>query len=425
VHIERAMQRLIHAVALAGGLLTAVVHVRAAAQNVVSLRQILVEVHSQSPSVAAATARVRAAQRAWDASGKPEDPMLSVMFDRVGSTDPILGPMLVYMLEQPLPIPGSLGLQERVAARAKERSEADVATVQRDLDAAAARAYVMLWRAQGELSVLEAQRRLVEELNAAALARMTAGSDTHHDVLQTEVEGLALRNQQTRMAAEKTGAIAMINALRNQLPSAEFSAAEPVPLFESVDSIAELEQEALRSRPELRSMSAMAAEERAMAELMRRESWPMLSVGAWYNQDLHMPDSVGFALRGTLPAFGVSRQSAKAAESEARANAVEFDRSAMGLMIRAELRSADANYRAANERVALLRDVALPRAEQALEQARSSYRVAMMPFASVIQDQRMLSELRMELIGAQAERFEAYVTLMRALGRDLSTAVSP
>lgn len=172
-------------------------------------------------------------------------------------------------------------------------------------------------------------------------------------------------------------------------------------------------------------MTAMAEEERAMAELMRREGWPMLSVGAFYNHDLEMADSIGFVLRGTLPLFGASRQSARAAASEARASAVRADRAAMALMIQAEVRSVFAAYGAANERVSLLKDVALPRAEQALAQAQSSYRTAMMPFASVIQDQAMLTELRMDLIGAQAERFEAFITLMRTLGRDLTEVVSP
>ena len=151
----------------------------------------------------------------------------------------------------------------------------------------------------------------------------------------------------------------------------------------------------------------------------------MLSVGAFYNHDLEMPDSIGFVLRGTLPVFGGSRQSSKAAESEARASAVDADRAAMALMIQAELRSAWAVYRAASERVLLLQDVAVPRSEEALSQAQSSYRTAMMPFASVIQDQRMLTELRMELIAARAERFEAFITLMRVLGRDLTTVVKP
>ena len=34
-----------------------------------------------------------------------------------------------------------------------------------------------------------------------------------------------------------------------------------------------------------------------------------------------------------------------------------------------------------------------------------------------------LTELRMELLAAKAERFEAFITLMRTLGRDLTTAV--
>jgi cobalt-zinc-cadmium efflux system outer membrane protein len=351
------------------------------------------------------------------------------VLDRVGSfggmEEDSEGTMLMYMVEQPLPTPGTLGMEERVAARARDRAEADLTTLQRDLEVATARAYVMLWRAQGEIEAVELQRRLLEDLSAAALARMASGADTHHDVIQSQVEALALQNKLTRMAAERTGAVAMLNALRNHPASEEIIASEPLPAADTTASFEALEQEALRTRPELRSMKAMAEEERAMAALMRREGWPMLSVGAFYNHELEMPDSLGFLVRGTLPVFGASRQSSRAAESEARASAVEADRLAMTLMIRAELRSISAIYRAATERVALLRDVALPRAEQALTQAQSSYRTGMMPFASVIQDQRMLAEMRMEVIAAQAERLDAFITLVRSLGRDLSTAVSP
>jgi outer membrane protein, heavy metal efflux system len=405
------------------------VRATASAQNVVSLRQMIADVRARSPSVAAARARITAARHAWDAAGKPSDPMLSVELDRVGSFGGMAedgdGPMLMYMIEQAIPTPGTLGMEERIAARARDRVEADLTTLQRDLEVAAARAYVMLWRAQGEIDVLALQQRLLEDLNAAALARMAAGADTHHDVLQSQVEALALQNRLTRMAAERTGAVAMLNALRNRPSSEEITASEPVPAAGAEESIAELEHEALRTRPELRSMTAMAEEERAMAALMRREGWPMFSIGAFYNHELEMPDSLGFVVRGTLPLFGASRQSSRAAESEARASAVETDRAAMALMIGAELRSASATYRAAAERVSLLRDVAVPRAEQALLQAQSSYRTGMMPFASVIQDQRMLAEMRMELIAAQAARLEAFIALTRSLGRELSAAVAP
>jgi outer membrane protein TolC len=97
----------------------------------------------------------------------------------------------------------------------------------------------------------------------------------------------------------------------------------------------------------------------------------------------------------------------------------------MELMIRAQVQTAYASYGAATERVSLLADSALPRAEQALLQGQSSYRTGMMPFASVVQDERMLSELRMELIGARAERYDTYLALMRAVGRDLDGMGKP
>jgi cobalt-zinc-cadmium efflux system outer membrane protein len=333
--------------------------------------------------------------------------------------------MLRYMLEQPLPTPGTLGMQERVAARTTERAVADLATLSRDLELEAARAYVMLWRAERELDVVATQSQLVEDLIAAALARMSSGADTHHDVIQSQVEVLALQNQTTQLRAERLSAVAMLNALRNHAASEMVSADEPLPLPERIEPEPALETEALRTRPELAGMTAMAGEERAMATLMRREGWPMFSVGAWYTQGLGMADSVGLMLGGTLPVFGASRQSSLAGEADARAYAAESDRTAMGLMIRAQVQSAYARYGAATERVSLLGDTALPRAEQALLQSQSSYRTGMMVFASVVQDERMLAELRMELIGARAERYDTYLALMRAVGRDLTGKGKP
>ncbi len=344
--------------------------------------------------------------------------MLTVEVDRIGWTRGSM-PMLRYMLEQPIPTPGTLGMQQRVAERATDRTQAELATLQRDLEQQAALAYVMLWRTQGELAVVDSQRGLVEDLTAAALARMATGADTHHDVIQSQVEVLALQNQTTQLKAEQAASVAMLNALRDQPSTHTMTASDPVELPASPEPLAELENEALRARPELRGMEAMIAEEHAMATLMRREGWPMFSVGAWYTQDLAMADSLGLMVSGTLPVFGASRQSALASASEARASAADADRQAMALMILADVRSAYARFGAANERVSLLHDVALERAQQALEQARSSYRTGMMPFASVVQDQRMLAELRMSLVGAEAERYVAYIALMRAVSRDL------
>ena len=393
-----------------------------------SLASVLDDVRARSPSLAAARARISAARRMRDASGRPNDPMLTVEVDRLGWAAGAASPMLRYTLEQPLPTPGALGMDERVAEHATEQVEADLETLQRDLESDTAHAYVMLWRTQGELEVVAAQRRLVENLIAAALARMNAGADTHHDIIQSQVEDAALQSQAARISAERTTAIAMLNALRNRpytAADADMVASEPIALPDQIEPVAALQVRSLRTRSELRSAGAMADGERAEAELMRRDGWPMFSVGAWYNQDLDMPDSVGVMVRGTLPVFSAARQSARASASLARASAADAQRRDFALTIGAQVRGATARYEATQQRVALLHDVALPRAEQALLQANSSYRAGTLGFASVVQDERTLAELRMELVAAQAERYDAYIALLRATGRSVRVQQRP
>lgn len=396
---------------------------RVAAQGETRLGRVLQEVRDRSPSHAAARARVAAARAELSAAGRPADPMLAIETDGWGSDQELGSRMVRYTLEQPIPIPGTLGAEERVAAAGIDRAASEVETTLRDLELETVRAYAMLWQAQGELAVVESQVGLLEDLAASALARMRAGADAHHDVIQAQVEQLALQNRATSLRAERDGAAAMLNALRDRPAGAPIVAAALPALPETLPSEDALVRRALRDRPELRSMQAMAREEREMARLMRLDAWPMLRAGVWYTQDLGMADSVGVMVAGTLPIFGAPRQLARADAAEARAGAADRERAQMEAMIRAEVRRAMARYSAAHERLGLLRDVALARAEQALLAAQSSYRSGMMPFASVIQDRRMLAELRMELVGAEAARLVAWGDLMRAVGADLGSEV--
>lgn len=142
----------------------------------------------------------------------------------------------------------------------------------------------------------------------------------------------------------------------------------------------------------------------------------MLRVGVWYNQMLRMPDSAGVMVGGNLPLFGVPRQSARAAQADARASAVEAERAGMRAMIRSQVRAARERYLATTQRLHLVRDVAIPRAEEVLVAAHSAYRAATTAFASVVQDRRTLSELRMELVRLEFEAALAWAELLRQVG---------
>jgi outer membrane protein TolC len=298
---------------------------------------------------------------------------------------------------------------------------ADATTL--DLMREGARAFVMLRMAQGELSINERQQRLVALVGESALARMRSGADTHHDVLQSQAELLSLQNQHTALEARQVEGRAMINALRNQPPDAPIVAGEAWAASAPILASHELEQAALARRPELGQMRAMQREQQAMGELMRREARPMFRVGAWYNDMLMMGDSAGFMVAASLPVFGVPRQRARAEGARRMSDAVQSEAVAMAAMIRAQVRSAHARYDAALRRERLLREVLIQKAQDALSQAETAYRSGMMAYASVVQDRRMLAEMQMELVTAEADRTLAMAELLRAVGAPTTNEV--
>lgn len=391
----------------------------------VDLDRLLHELPAASPRVAAARTRIAASQAARRAAGRPEDPMLDIEADNLGLKSEDDRMMVRYALQQRLPTVGMLPLERKVASAMLEQTEQEAESVRLDVALAATRAFVMLRMTEGELSINERQQRAVELISESALARMRAGADAHHDVLQSQAELLSLQNQRLGLEARRIEARAMINALLNRAPDAPFEAGEPWPHGDAPLASATLETAAIARRPELKQMEAMQREQRAMSELMRREARPMFRVGVWYNDMLMMSDSVGVMLSASLPVFGVPRQRARAEASARAADAVVQDAAAMLAMIRAETKSAVARYEAAAQRERLLRDVLVKKAEEALAQAQSSYRSGMMAYASVVQDRRMVAELQMELIQAEADRTLAMAELLRAVGASSPKELAP
>ena len=425
VTIEREMRATPRLLAFLLVAWVAFTRLASADEGATDLMTLLAEVEAASPSVAAAKQRISAARAERVAAGRPQDPMVDIMFDNWGPVEDDERMMLRYQVQQRIPTIGMLRLERDVADAMVTQSEHGARTVALDIVLATTRAFVMLRMTDGELAINERQQRLVELVSEAALARMRAGADTHHDVLQSQAELLSLKNQHTILQARRVEAVAMINALRNQPPAKPIRAGQGWPATALSQSPDALEAAAVSRRPELGQMQAMKAEQAAMSKLMAREARPMFSVGAWYNQMTMMGDSLGFMVSASLPVVGVPRQRARADAATHQGQAVQGDLTAMAAMVRAQVRSAAARYTAALEREILLRDATIPKTEQALTQAETAYRSGMMPYASVVQDRRMLAEMQMELVAAEADRMLAYAELLRALGVSSLDEVRP
>ena len=386
-----------------------------------ALRAYVAEVLAASPSVRARVQRQEAARQDARAAGRWPDPLLTVMVDRVPSsalTRETMPPMVQYGVRQMVPWPGKLGLMREAAEAQAAQSGSEIDVRKLDLAVEAKRAYWMLALNVRQRQINRANRNLAATLADAALGRYSTGIGGHHDVARAQVEVTALDVQHVDLEGERASTVAMMNALRNDPSEATF--ADPTPSLSPELRLdkAKLTQRAFATRPELRGMRSMQSEAIAMASLERRERYPDVMGGVWYNQMLGMPDSGGAMLGGTLPIFGVARQGHRAAAFDARAESASEEQAAMRAMIRYEVTDAIIGVETATRQVELVSTVALPRARESFQASLAGFGAGAgaIDIIGVLDARRSLQQAELALAQAEIRRELAIANLERSLG---------
>jgi outer membrane protein TolC len=274
--------------------------------------------------------------------------------------------------------------------------------------------------------LLNAQKRqinrasydLLTSIAGAAAARYGAGTGGHHELVRAEVERNSLDVEKVALDGERVSVVAMMNALRNARvdEAVKDPALYETPAQELV--LASLVDEALRQRPELRQMETMRRETLVMADLARRERYPDVMVGAWYNQMIGMPDSGGAMVGVALPIVGVTRQNRQAASLDIQADSVTADVQAMRAMIGFEVADAVRKIQTAEHSLAFLRTVALPKAKENIEVSLAAYATGTVDMVGVLDARRALQAAEFSIVEAQVEREMAWAELDRAIGRE-------
>jgi outer membrane protein, heavy metal efflux system len=394
-------------------------HAAPAAAEDRALTTYVAEVIAKNPSVRARTQRTQAAREDALAAGRFPDPRVTVMVDRVPSnamSAQTMPPMIQYGVQQMVPWPGKLGLTREAAEAQLAQAGSDVEVRKLDLAASATRAYWMLVLNGRKRQVNRASRNLATTVADATLGRYSTGTGGHHDVARAQVEVATLDVEHVDLEGERGSMIAMINALRNEPAEAPF--AEPPPVLSGSLRLdrAGLTERALAIRPELRGMRAMQSEATAMASLERRERYPDVMGGVWYNQMIGMPDSGGAMLGATIPVFGYSRQTHRAAAFDARASSATEDQAAMRAMIRFEIADAIVAVETATRQVELVSGVALPRARESFQASLASFGAGTTDIVGVLDARRSLQQAELALAEAEVRRELAIAQLERAVG---------
>ena len=376
-----------------------------------SLNAVLKFAAERRAEIAAARARVRAAEERPDIVGALEDPMVSASIDHL----PFMfdGADVSFTVEQRFPLSG-VRAHRRAAARADiDRFRAEVGRAQLDVALEAGVAFLMLQERRRTAELLAVQLTSARDVVTAANARYGAAIAPQSDVLIAEVEVARLAAEASSLAQEIRAAEAMLNAalaLDPATPVPPLASAPSGDLMPSTDVSAQVP-----ARPELEA--ARAAVRRAEAEInvMKAMFRPMATVrtGPAYTmaegKGLMLMVGVSIPLRRSALRAGV-------AEAEAMRVMAASEVEAMTRMFVGEAAAARHELDAARDRYVAVRDNVLPRARAAIGPSLSGYSAGQLPLTTVIAAVQALWQVEGDVINAQLRLGLATLRLQRALG---------
>jgi len=333
-------------------------------------------------------------------------------------------PMLRVQLTQMVMWPGKLPLMRDASRSQADAAGANLETRKLDLTLEARRGYFMLAMNEKRRELNRAARGLATTLAAAALARYASQNGGHHEVVRAELDVQALDVEYEALAGEQRGTRAMLNALRFQPPDAALDLPPAIawtpPQTYSIDHLV---ARAAEGRPELREMAAMKTGMSRMADLARKEPYPDLMVGGWYNQMLMpAPSSFGAMVGGNIPVWGAGRARLKAAALDSRADAVSRDAASMNSMIRAQVVDAVIRLETADRQITLLESSVVPKAKENFKTSLVAYSTGGADMVGVLDARRSLQAVELMLIEARVQREIALALLERAVGGPLPGA---
>lgn len=326
-------------------------------------------------------------------------------------------------VQKRFPFPGTLELKAALVGHAVEAARAKYERVLRDLvtDVRIAYAdYAYLGRA---IANTQETLRFLGQLDETARGKLAGGRAQKAHVLQAQVEISRLENERITLQQQRETAQARLNTLLDLPPPTPLAEPEKAPLGPFPPSLDALYERSTKEQPDIQLARARADRMAAMIELAEQATYPELTAGLAYMEDLsHATAGTGrdrepFSQRPRVkpdPWFGTKEaylREMREAERGARARTVA---ARDGTHYR--LKEAYVRLDTARRLYELYRDVQLNQAEQAYRDAAAGYAADRVEFLNVIDSLRTWLRFLLNADRAVRDYHRAHARLESAIG---------
>jgi outer membrane protein TolC len=379
--------------------------------------ELVLAVLARNPSVNAAREALRAALAEIPQMTALDDPMVGYELAPLSiAGDAPYGQ--VVSIRQKLPFPGKRRRAGEVALAMAEAEAAEIGVVQLELAEMTSEMYDEYFLNARSLEINTHHKGLLEQIKKSAEAQYVTGRAAQQDPIQAEVELAQLERERIMLEAERDQIVARLNGLLHRAPS---SALPPAPAdlvlaAAPTGSSAELQELALRKRPQREAASARIRGARAKLAVAERDYYPDFELMGSYNSMWDMTEHRWMV--GVMMDVPIQRGKRQAAveKAEAEIARARFEDEKLVDEIRVDVDRATRRVTEAQALVDVHENRLLPAARAQVDSARAGFIAAQNSFLAVVEAQRNLRHIELSLAMARSELSRRRAALARVVG---------
>lgn len=385
-----------------------------------------------NPGLAEMRARAEAMSAIPSQAGSLPDPMVSLnalnfptdSFDR--DQEPMT--QLQIGVEQALPFPGKLGLQERAAAFDAEAAVSNVAESRLRLVHTVKRTWWQVFYLDRALETVSRNQDLLRQFVKIAQTKYKVGEGLQQEVLLAQVELSKLLDREIELRGLRRQQLARLNALLDRPVNSQIDLPN-----KRDDGLARIlsEQQLLEraevSRPLLEQRRQEVEAARTRHEYARRDRYPDFRLGAAYGlRDGENPngstraDFATIRLGVSVPLYAGRKQDKAVEQRSSELMAKKYALQDESGKVQAEIVAALADFQRASEQVQLFKTGIIPQARQSVASMIAGYQVNKVDFLNLVRAQITLYNHETQYWKSFSEANQALARLAAAVGEEVT-----
>ncbi|HET9177682.1 MAG TPA: TolC family protein [Terriglobia bacterium] len=393
------------------------------AQSPMPLAQLVKEAEQNNPQILAAKREWQAATQAPSQVSTLPDPQITVQQLAVGSPRPFAGfsnSDFAYIgvgVSQDLPYPGKLRLRGEIARRKADTLRQQADAVRRSVIEQVKAAYFRLDYVRQTLSILEKDKKLLEQIEKIAEARYRTGQGNQQDVLKAQLQQTKLLRDATQYRQQMQTLQAQLKQLLNRPQDSADIITEKLTETSLPYSSDDLLAAVRTGNPEVGAQHEMVQDRSLQVELARKDFYPDFSLQyMWQHTGAPFRDYYMATFGVRLPIYRSRRQRPEVAEAGEQLNSARREYEAQVQQTYFEVRDQYLVADSDSKVLKIYREGLIPQATATFNAGLAAYQSAQQDFETLLSSFVDVLDLDIEYWRTLAEHESALARLEQLTG---------